>query len=170
MTKQPPQKAIDAAVAEAKASTCSKSNRGVVAVSCNTGNIVGYGYNEPPVPYKCLRNDECKANCNKYCIHAEIRAMNMVVWMREFVDLVHVKVVDGELVKGGPPSCWQCSREILERNFRGVWLYLDPEGWTYYTALEFHAVTLKHCGISQAVDDTELKMCLDDCVGDTSDG
>lgn len=45
----------------------------------------------------------------------------------QHLDLVHVKVVNGELVAGGPPSCWQCSRTIYDALIGGVWLYeRDP--------------------------------------------
>jgi hypothetical protein len=79
------------------------------------------------------------------------------------LDLVHVKVVDSQVVPGGGPSCWQCSRLVVEVGLRGVWLYEKhdedprmhgessrPAWWHFYTAAEFHRVTLRTCGIGTA--------------------
>lgn len=84
-------------------------------------------------------------------------------------DLVHAKVVAGALVAGGGPSCWQCSRLVLGARLDGVWLYQlptvaeanahgvfhmdDPKHatlarWRRYDAEEFHAATLKACGMA----------------------
>lgn len=43
---------------------------------------------------------------------------------------VHVKVVGGALVAGGPPSCELCSKEILDAGYVDlVWLY-EAQRWT----------------------------------------
>ncbi len=72
-------------------------------------------------------------------------------------DLVHVKIGDdGRLVAGGLPSCWQCSRAILDCGFiDGVWLYEEwptsdggvSDVWHRYTAESFHRTTLYNCGM-----------------------
>lgn len=92
----------------------------------------------------------CRATNAKRCVHAEMRAVREAGRGRGG-DIVHVKVVErGELVAGGGPSCWQCSREILDAGFRGVWLYEKSSGfdcWRYYTAVDFHRATMLTCGI-----------------------
>jgi hypothetical protein len=94
-------------------------------------------------------------------VHAEVQAVRHA-W-HEFAleygaELVHVKIdSDGKLEAGGGPSCWQCSREILDAGIAAVWLYerVAPmpgpdiynistercEIWHRYTAEEFHRVT-----------------------------
>jgi site-specific DNA-cytosine methylase len=69
-------------------------------------------------------------------------------------DLVHVELgPDGGVVPCDGPSCWQCSREILDVGFvGGVWLYehilLAPgRMWRRYPAEEFYRVTLENCGM-----------------------
>ncbi len=82
------------------------------------------------------------------------------------LELVHVKVVGEVVVAGGPPSCWQCSREVVEYGIRGVWLYTeqpdDPEMpdvaqpgvWRYRTGAEFHRDTLLRCSLPITFDRT----------------
>jgi hypothetical protein len=70
-------------------------------------------------------------------------------WILKDCELVHVKVVDGLVVAGGGPSCWQCSRLALEVAVAAVWLYEIDNGprWRRYTAEEFHRATLVACGL-----------------------
>ncbi len=43
--------------------------------------------------------------------------------------LLHVKIDEaGRVVAGGPPSCWQCSREVAEVRLGYVWL-LEAQRW-----------------------------------------
>lgn len=94
-------------------------------------------------------------------IHAESRALG-VARMTAYCDkhllsnthMLHVKIVDGDVVPGGGPSCWQCSREVLDTDLGGVWLYEHdnrvagaPGLWRFYRAREFHLATLRACGI-----------------------
>jgi hypothetical protein len=78
-------------------------------------------------------------------------------YLNSSLDLLHVKVIDGAVVPGGGPSCWQCSRLVVEARLRGVWLYEYPPGdltghdlrevvgvWRFYDALNFHRIT---CGL-----------------------
>lgn len=114
-------------------------------------------HNGPPAPYKCDGSFECRMDCPKICIHAEQRAILAVIGLTELthLELVHVKVVDGRVVPGGGPSCWQCSRLVVEVGLKGVWLYEECVSsgvgqsttfgaWRFYTAEEFHEATAAH--------------------------
>lgn len=125
---------------------------------CYTAN-----HNGPPAPYKCDGSFECRMDCPKICIHAEQRAILAVIGLTELtgLELVHVKVVDGRVVPGGGPSCWQCSRLVVEVGLKGVWLYEETGAlvlgggglptqsfaygeWRFYTAEQFHEATAAH--------------------------
>lgn len=130
----PPDFAIRAAVEAGRRSPCAKSKRGAAVFrrACSTGcceRVLGVGWNAQPVPFSCTGSSACKAACGKLCLHAEARAIR-AAW-REWtggVELVHAKVVNGLLVPGGGPSCWQCSREVLDVGLAAVWLYEGPDG------------------------------------------
>lgn len=182
---KPPDHVIAMAVERAMLSPCAKSKRGVVIYEPRPDpeddmvTIVATGHNGPPRPMRCDGSAECRRDCPKICMHAEERAIvaiNKDEWQRfgadgfdlRHLDLVHVKAEAGQLVPGGGPSCWQCSRTILDELIGGVWLYeltkLPPacvgcngygcnsckpfDGptvgmWRRYTAEEFHRITLK---------------------------
>lgn len=68
--------------------------------------------------------------------------------------MLHTKVVfeGGQWVSvpGGPPSCPDCSKLILEAGIDGMWLVEERDGNTVlvrYTAAEFHDQTLRNCGL-----------------------
>lgn len=90
--------------------------------------LLGIGFNSPAAG-GCDATDSCKESCSKRCLHAEARAVRSA--HRPGGDIVHVKIDEsGELAPGGGPSCWQCSREILDSGCRGVWLFeKNPDGW-----------------------------------------
>ena len=161
--KTPPDYAIESARKAALRSPCAKSKRGVV-LFCGEDTteecvvVAGEGFNGPPPGFACDRSDACRRDCAKLCLHAEDRAIRqaLVEWSApplDDVELLHVKVVDGQVVPGGGPSCWQCSRLVVEAGLRGVWLYeqtgIAPSGggalasWRFYTAEEFHRTTLR---------------------------
>lgn len=188
----PNPKIIRCAEAAAARSPCAKSKRGVVVF--RDGDLVlGSGFNGPPVGFGCDDSTACRGDCGKRCVHAEMRALrdpNVMAYvvlsrsdlralgssqdkLRDFagLDLLHVKIgEDGKVIAGGGPSCWQCSREILDVGFvRGVWLYVQPvhvdrpsqgffpqvteypvgnPAWRYYDAAEFHRVTCETARIS----------------------
>lgn len=164
----PPDWAIELAERTAAESPCAKSKRGVVAYDRDSNHIrtaVRAGFNGPPRNTPCPGREACGDRCNKLCVHAEMHALrgisDGIIWRYgiDAVDLVHVKLgADGRVTAGGPPSCWQCSREILDVGFvTGVWLYelsdwlgvrMPPGRWRYYTAADFHAVTLRNAGLS----------------------
>ena len=126
-----------------------------------------------PAMRGCDGSEACRASCSKRCIHAESAAIRGMVFgvaqvvhgkkitpaqqralIGEF-ELVHVKVgADGDLVAGGAPSCWQCSREILDVGLGAVWLYLTAEAasepaptWMRFSALDFDEATRQACGV-----------------------
>lgn len=151
----PPQAAIDAAVEAGSWSPCAKSKRGAAIYRTigtfhdQAGRVVVTGHNAQPPGFECDGSAACRANCGKLCEHAEAAALRL---LREPVqhnalDMLHAKVVDGELVPSGPPSCWQCSRAILaDGRVGGVWLFHE-DGWRRYGAAEFHRLTLATCGL-----------------------
>ena len=115
----------------AGASPCAKSKRGVALFDPDTGAHRGDGHNGPPAGAPCPGRAVCGDRCGKLCVHAEMRALREM-WAYATnghwctgLHLVHVKLgPDGRVTPGGPPSCWQCSREILDVGFVvGVWLY-----------------------------------------------
>lgn len=166
----PPESAILAAVAAGSLSPCAKSKRGAVVYCPGSGVVLGRGWNGQPSPFSCTGSDECHALCGRLCIHAEVRAIRDATagfgnlgFPAGDVELVHAKVVDGQLAAGGGPSCWQCSREILDVGIAAVWLFeqvlpdREPhlgrvaggwerpgETWRRYTAEEFHRATAAH--------------------------
>jgi deoxycytidylate deaminase len=163
--KSPPDYIIDECIKTANRSPCIKSKRGCAIFYENiydteplseTG-ILGTGYNGLPIG-EC--NENCKINCNKLAVHAEQRCIRQYLknlylfndsiisdWNKNTtIHLIHAKTVDGVLVTSGGPSCWQCSREILDSGIDFVWLFHE-EGWTSYNAANFHKLTLTQCGI-----------------------
>ena len=162
----PPANIIDAAIRAALWSPCEKSKRGAVVFymysTGDRGMKIATGFNGPPGAIACTGTDACRAVCGRACVHAESRAIRAACERAkpqdgspalEGLEILHAKIVAGELVAGGPPSCWQCSREILDAGLGSVWLYeLDVEApasaaihgkgvWRRYSAAEFHAVT-----------------------------
>ena len=176
-------------------SPCTKSKRGVVIFSPPRDrrqggeDIWGEGYNAPPEPFRCDGSEACRAACGRICVHAEQAALLDFwrgrrdaqargdprwprlsdQWTRDEgeaqLEMLHVKVVNGEAVPGGPPSCVECSKLILASGLRAMWLYevrprddllgtpefiasLDAEKLyptlVRYTALEFHTETLRN--------------------------
>lgn len=181
MTDQgPPQAIIDGALRVADFSPC-RSKRGVVLYTPSyyaddpVESVVGRGFNGPP-DNVCPGRSICAGTCGQRSVHAEMRALRSVP-RRDRVDgeleLVHVeRGADGKVVPCAGPSCWQCSREILDVGFvAGVWLYEGepleayaarltddpgfvlsqpapaPPRWRRYTAADFHRATLVACGM-----------------------
>lgn len=162
-TTSPPRGAIIAALRAASQSPCVKSKRGVSIYDTETGLVLCDGFNSQPSGVCDLK---CMANCNKLCMHAEQRAiMAAQPWMQSIpsCDGVHVKIMtiggaytdknyaddilENLLVPSGGPSCWQCSRLVLDSKLKGFWLFHDA-GWRRYDAEEFHRLTLEACGLS----------------------
>jgi deoxycytidylate deaminase len=141
--------ALARAVEVAGQSPCQKSKRGVV-IWREGWPFHAAGWNHQPAPLACDGSAFCRANCAKLCVHAETHALlglpvpGLAGAYR--ADMLHVKVVGGKAVPSGLPSCWQCSRLILDRGIRQVWLLHDA-GLTAYSAENFHRVTLRTCDL-----------------------
>lgn len=127
----PPVHVIAAAVQAATHSPCQKSKRGAAIFEPWSGRVIGIGNNHLPIDH-CTGSDRCRATCGRRCIYAEEVAVRAALHCRrviEFslvaapVELVHAKVVDGQLVGSGGPSCWQCSKLLVEVQVAGIWLY-----------------------------------------------
>lgn len=149
--------ALTEAVKAAINSNC-KSKRGVAIWSRKDG-LITTGYNRPPKPFICDGSDACRANCAKTAVHAEQAALMKIIQCPSFImlgnndlEMIHVKVVDGQPVVSEKPSCWQCSKLILEAGIKYMWLY-QAEGFVRYTAEEFHEKTLINCDLKQTQND-----------------
>lgn len=171
---------VDHAVGAGRMSMCAKSKRGAAVFHRETHAVYGLGFNGQPLPFECTGTEACRKACPKLCLHAEQLAIeDALADQRRVADgvrmdeleVVHVKVVDGVLVGGGGPSCWQCSRTIVHYGMRGIWLYelprvsddnpgpietrayvaghTDPT-WRFYSADEFHRETLRACELPVA--------------------
>lgn len=151
------------AVLAACKSTCSKSKRGAVLYATTwtvslsydaepSRRLVGAGWNSPPNGFSCDGSLSCHSNCNKVAVHAEERVLLNFFPAPEHVfhteyDLIHAKVnKDGILQESGGPSCWQCSRMILDAGIHRTWLY-HSTGWQWYSPEQFHELTLEACGL-----------------------
>ncbi len=137
--------ALNLAVYAAEKSPCAKSKRGAVIWN-KYGDTVASGTNHQPVGIVCDASEKCRLHCNKRCIHAEAEALMRAGGKAKGANMLHIKVVDGDPVASGPPSCWQCSRHILDAGIKTMWL-LEDDGWNSYTAEEFHTITMRNCGI-----------------------
>lgn len=154
---EPPKYLVDIAIIEGQRSPCAKSKRGAViydeknrGINRGIGGVVrgveldfaliAMGHNHLPAEMPCDGSSGCRANCAKACLHAEQDAIHHLpqrymrgLTMRRRTNrvhdlrLIHVKVADGQLVPGGGPSCWQCSRLCLEFGI-SVWLY-EAQRW-----------------------------------------
>lgn len=151
--------------------------------------IVGHAsaMNGPPSPITCDGSSRCRKSCGMRCVHAEMRALSLLelascrrafsglnddAAFRARCELVHVKIgADGKVIPGGSPSCWQCSRLILEAQIGAVWLFEHseefgargtpswgadvteyptdhPQGsWIRYSAEEFHRETCRNAEV-----------------------
>lgn len=124
---------IPQVIDEARRSLCAKDRRGAGVWHRNYDHL-SLGNNSPPTPFRC---------------DAEERALLRYLSAagnglgRTGMDVLHLRVVDGEPVPSGPPSCITCSRTILEAKAARVWLWHE-EGWTMYAADDFHVRSLAH--------------------------
>jgi deoxycytidylate deaminase len=144
-----PAEALAYAVMIGSQSPCAKSKRGVVVFQTGgamPAQFIASGCNGPPPPFTCDGSAACRANCGKVAIHAEDRAIRGAGPLAEGADLLHVKVENGRAVASGGPSCWQCSRTVVDAGIEGVWL-LHEDGLRRYEAAEFHRLTLAECGL-----------------------
>lgn len=117
----PPQEMVDRAVRVGASSPCAKSKRGVVVWS---GRLVYTQAFNAPAMGGCDGSAACRRDCGKICIHAEQAALiKALPSLMDFdVHMLHIKVVDGQPVAGGPPSCAECSKLILACGIDFMWL------------------------------------------------
>ena len=122
-----------------------------------SSEVLSFGWNHPPEPQHCDGSDSCRASCGKVAVHAEQAALlqcrDKGLPVRG-AEMLHTKVtlVSGTWIGvfGGPPSCPDCSKLILEAGIDGMWLVEEREGkptLVRYTAAEFHDQTLRNCGL-----------------------
>lgn len=141
--------ALQAAAAIARTSPCAKSQRGVV-IWTPTEGVLWEEVNAPPIPMTCDGSETCRGSCGKICVHAEQAAILGCPVSVQGAEMTHAKVVNGELVAGGPPSCPDCSKLILYSGISGMWLYegLDSGPTLVRRSAEaFHLETLRNCGL-----------------------
>lgn len=145
MNNEPPEQMIGLAVAAANASPCQKSKRGAAIWSpWKPGRHIVVGYNRL-VGGACTGSDLCRTWCGRSCIHAEQDALLSLDRDRAgplSFEMLHVKVVDGQAVEGGPPSCLECSKLIVEADVGVMWLLETGKGWVRRSASDFHRETL----------------------------
>lgn len=128
---------------------CQKSHRGVILFHPDQEGCT-LAVNGPPVGFKCDGSTACRAACRDVAVHAEARAilggLAHGYRLRDGWELLHVKVIDGQPVPSGPPSCVRCSALIVESGIPKAWL-LHEQGLTSYSAEEFHALSLRYHGL-----------------------
>jgi deoxycytidylate deaminase len=134
-----PEILVAAALDVGRQSTCAKSKRGVAILTDSIGIVCAC--NDPPLPFKCDGSRRCREFCRRLAVHAEQRALLIAGADAFEATMLHVKVVDGELADSGPPSCYECSKLILEAGIADVWLF-HSSGWRRYEAAEFHRLSL----------------------------
>ena len=142
------QEVLQRAIQVGSRSPCRKSQRGVVLWRPSEG-VLGEGFNHLPGRFLCDGSKACRSGCSKLCVHAEMAALFDALKQGHSVkgaEMLHVKVVNGVPVSSGPPSCWQCSRHLLEARIEGMWL-LHEDGLCRSRVEEFHRMTLQHCGL-----------------------
>ena len=127
---------VRAAIAAARRSSCAKDQRGAAVWHNNGGTIIAAS-NGPPDPFICDGSDACKASCGKVAVHAEVRAVNRYLRLASGLactgmNVLHIRVVNGQPVTSGPPSCVACSRDMLDAGVAEVWLWHGSEGWSWW--------------------------------------
>lgn len=140
------EQALERAVRMGAQSPCAKSKRGVVIWHPDLFDILCANHNRPPRGFSCNGSEACRANCRKHCVHAEMAAIIDAKNGLHQMHMLHVKVIDGEAVPSGPPSCTDCSKHILQAGIRTMWL-LHEDGLRGYGAEEFHELSLRHHGL-----------------------
>lgn len=157
----PSYRIVEHAIRIASGSPCQKSKRGEVVFD-DFGRVLSAASNRPPIPRICDGTTKRRASCAKRCLHAEDTAIAMVMSLplehRRRIEVLHVKVVNGDLVPGDGPSCWQCSRRILDSGVSAIWLFQDGAAgwpnpvrswptWVRWPALEFDDQTRLICEV-----------------------
>jgi deoxycytidylate deaminase len=154
----PPPGILEVAVDEARSSPCAKSKRGAVIWLPSGGQTLAWtGCNEPAIG-ECDGSEACRRDCGRICVHAEQTALLRLRVHRdsaariENAELLHIKVVNGHPVAGGPPSCVECSKLLLAAGIAAVWLLEEGRGWVRRTSAEFHADTIRTLGLHRSAE------------------
>lgn len=137
-----------AAAEVAKRATCLQAHCGAVIVQ--NGEIIGQGYNSPPLDNEarrtCLnqydRADSPKPNFDTTCcIHAEWRAI--LDACKKNPDKIEDSTIyfirvdnEGDLKGGGVPYCTTCSRLAMEAGV-GIFALWSPEAVHLYPSDEY---------------------------------
>lgn len=130
-------------------SRCKKSQRGAILVTRDRLDVFT-GANWPAAG-ECNDSDLCRMDCSKICVHAEqVALLSAGRADVRGADVYHLKVVDGEPVHSGTPSCVECSKLMLQAGVANVWLY-TVNGWVSWTAEEFHRATLRKCMLAGGI-------------------
>lgn len=174
----PPKEMIESARLAAVLSPCEKSKRGAVVytdahLDGSKTLLYSSGFNSPPDGIECFGTPECRKHCAMRCNHAEERALMALLRLPALelrrrspgdaarhgpLVMLHVKVVDENVVAGGGPGCAMCSRAILDSGIiHGIWLFQsgqsatsrinEPDRWVYWEARDFHRETCAALGI-----------------------
>lgn len=145
----PPQELLRAALNVGRGSPCAKSKRGVAMRTPSRPGLIARGWNYPAIG-RCDGSEACRRDCGKICVHAEQAVL--LVERGCGAEMLHVKVVDGHGVPGGPPSCAECSKAILAAGVEWMWLWEEARGgWVRYTARDFHLATLEFLGLHTTI-------------------
>lgn len=134
--REPTRLLVERATAAARCSPC-QSKRGVV-VFLETYEIIGTGWN---AARDCDGGDACRSTCSRVAVHAEQAALLSCDGDTVDADMLHLKIVDGNLVPSGPPSCIECAKLALYAGIAGFWLYHEA-GWVRYAMREFYDLSL----------------------------
>lgn len=141
--------ALQMAIVVGSNSPCMKSKRGVILFKRDAWLAVA-GNNYPADPlHQCDNSEACRLACPKVCVHAEQSVILKALFDNIDIvgmELLHVKVVNGEAAPSGEPSCWQCSKLLCDSGLAGIWL-LHEDGLRKYEPMEFHRATLSNCGL-----------------------
>lgn len=101
-----------------------------------------------PAGTRCTSDQACKSSCATFAIHAEQDVLLQAGREADGSEMLHLKTVDGAIVRSGPPSCVQCSKLMLQAGVVAVWLCHEG-GWRRYSVAEFHRASAIANGISE---------------------
>lgn len=143
---------MKSAASVAKEALCLKAKCGTIII--NDGEIIGTGYNAPPLDKEENRQCDKKASPGKpnydktCCLHAEWRAI-MDALKRNSGKLTGSKLyftrVDetGNIIKSGKPYCTVCSRLALDAGIEKFVLWHE-EGICEYPTDEYNRLSYEY--------------------------
>lgn len=127
----------------AQSSMCGRSRGGCVIVD-KDGNVIGSGYNSPPLDD--INNGNCENDI--CCVHAEQRAIMSALKNHseklKGAKLYFVRIdKDGNVKKSGKPNCTVCSRLSLDTEVSQFLLWHE-EGITEYNTDEYNQISIEN--------------------------